>query len=434
MSTLERSTLRMRHGLLAAWLTCALAYPARPARAGNDEGILVGGQAALTAGALTATVSDGSASWYNPAGLARIEGGKVDINASVYGVSLVSSDRLFTLPDGTHTEASATDWQLIPSALSYVRQVSERSVMAFSIIVPSTSDIDLRALALESDGTRWTFGVDSLRNEYDYIVSIGTRLREGLLIGFSLHGIYISTERKTQIGRGTPGDSSAPFETYSTHYTLGDYGLRMGLGLQWMPSPRFALGVALQTPTLTGFRDVRSSTIRSSFADAVGSFSTSDRDELNSVWELSTPLSLRVGFAYSLGSAQLLLDGSLLSPLDSPERALDRKLTGNARAAVMLALSQQLSVGLGAFTDLSGARTRGADYAGVAGGVRMVRPYRMADGARELSFMTMLAGRYAYGWGRTQGVRFDAEGEFALTQVPFRAHELAFNLGGGVNF
>lgn len=420
-------------GALLAIASTLLGLP-RHARAGNDEGILVGGQAALTAGALTATVSDGSASWYNPAGLARIEGDTVDINASVYGVSVISSERLFTLPDGTHAEAAAKNWQLIPSALSYVRQLNERTVAAFSVIIPSTNDINLRTLAAQEDGTRWSFGIDSIRNEYDYIVSVGTRLTENLRFGVSLHAIYISTERKVQVGRGTPDAPTAPFDTFTTHYTLGDYGLRLGVGLQWTATPRLQLGLALQTPTLTGFRDVRASTIRSSFDGTEGEFSSSERDELDSVWELSTPLSVRLGVAYTIRSTQLLIDGSLFSPLDSPEGALDRKFTGNVRAAVTMPVTEQLSFGFGAFTDLSGTRVQGRDFVGVAGGVRMIRPYRLAEGGRELRFVTMLAGRYAYGWGTTQGVRFDEQAEFVLTEVPITVHELAFNLGGGVNF
>ncbi|MBM4363715.1 MAG: hypothetical protein FJ104_13625, partial [Deltaproteobacteria bacterium] len=40
------------------------------AHAGNDEGFLLGNQAALAGGAVTSSVHEGSAVWYNPAGLA----------------------------------------------------------------------------------------------------------------------------------------------------------------------------------------------------------------------------------------------------------------------------------------------------------------------------------------------------------------------------
>ena len=65
--------------IAASWLSGPVAY------AGNDDGVLVGGQAALTGGAVTATTSDGTAAWYNPAGLAQLQRPSLDLNASVYG-------------------------------------------------------------------------------------------------------------------------------------------------------------------------------------------------------------------------------------------------------------------------------------------------------------------------------------------------------------
>ncbi len=53
--------------------TCALAAVVciaapRAAQAGNEEGVLFGAAASIAAGAVTATTSEGSALWYNPAG------------------------------------------------------------------------------------------------------------------------------------------------------------------------------------------------------------------------------------------------------------------------------------------------------------------------------------------------------------------------------
>ncbi len=52
--------------------------------AGNDDENLLGTEAALTGGAVTATVSDGSAVYYNPAGIAAGTQDKLDVSGSAY--------------------------------------------------------------------------------------------------------------------------------------------------------------------------------------------------------------------------------------------------------------------------------------------------------------------------------------------------------------
>ncbi|MDD9941971.1 MAG: hypothetical protein OXU20_13080, partial [Myxococcales bacterium] len=61
-------------------------WPLSTAHAGNDDEFFVGQQAALTGGAVTASVRDGSAAYYNPAGLGAIERATVDVSASVYAL------------------------------------------------------------------------------------------------------------------------------------------------------------------------------------------------------------------------------------------------------------------------------------------------------------------------------------------------------------
>jgi hypothetical protein len=408
------------------------------AHAGNDDGVLVGGQAALTGGAVTATVSDGTAAWYNPAGLAHLQRPSLDLNASVYGFNWVSAQDLLTVPDGTQQGASVIDWVLLPAALSYSRVLSPDIVASFGIFIPKTSDFTLQEYVADSQGTRWTVGFDRLQKEYDYILTTAIRMSDTLRVGFALHGIYISTEETTQIGAGNMADASAPFLVDSSHRTTGDYGVRVGLGVQWAPRPDVEAGISLQTPTLTGLRQISSSTLTASTAEG-GSheFASTSENGLKSVWEFSTPLSVRAGVAFTRDRAQILFDGTLTSSLKSDEAVLSRKWHGNARVAGLWRVSDQLTAGLGVFSDLNATEEPAANYIGTAGGLRLSTDYRIEEGTRPLTFITTLGGRYAYGFGQIAGVRVNAEGETLTREeqaVSAYAHELAFNLGWAVTF
>jgi len=66
------------------------------ARAGNDDEMLVGNRASMTSGAVSATVSDASATWYNPAGLAANSRSQIDVSTSAYTLRFYSVRRFLS--------------------------------------------------------------------------------------------------------------------------------------------------------------------------------------------------------------------------------------------------------------------------------------------------------------------------------------------------
>jgi len=415
----------------------------RTALAGNDDVVLLGSQAVLTGGAVTAVVSDGTAAWYNPAGVAHSSRSRLDLSGSVYGLNLYKVTPLFVLPDGSSADAKFADWILVPSVLSFTRELDEDLVFSFGIFIPRTNDFELHTAVTRELGQTFGATLATVLNEYDYTLTLAVRSGPKLRLGATLAGVYLSRRDFVQVAAGTPGVPGEAFYTGSSYTTESDYGARLTLGLQWEPTPDWALGVSVQGPMFTGWSSV-ARTVAQGAADpgATSSAFTLDGQQGNvAVWDLTTPARLRAGVSYQLGATQLLLDADVSMPFSVPEELpdtfSDRDWVGNARVGVLHAVSPALTAGAGLFTDLSGKKQFKTQFAGVAFGIQLNTDHTVDEKTRDLTFSTTLGGRYAFGWGDLPGVEIVRDGNgFAQRPIgaPVTVHELAFNLGAGVNF
>ncbi len=114
------------------------------ARAGNDDSILLGNDAALVAGAVVSNSNDGSALWYNPAGLARATQSSLDASASAFALRRYKMPGLISAVGGRGGDASFTEIVSIPSALTYVRRWGD-SMVGLGLFASQVQDFTLRA-------------------------------------------------------------------------------------------------------------------------------------------------------------------------------------------------------------------------------------------------------------------------------------------------
>jgi len=414
----------------------------RVARAGNDDAVLLGNQAILTGGAVTAIVSDGASAWFNPAGLGHSTRNQLDVTGSVYGLNIYNVKSLFVLPSGAAADAKFTDWVLVPSVLSFAREMGDDLVVALGLFIPRTNDFDLRTGITSDLGQTFAVTLTTLLNEYDYTLTAAKRFGPNLRCGATLAGIYLSRREFVQAASGTPGVVGADFYNASSFTTEGDYGLRLTLGVQWDSGPDWALGASLQSPIFTGWSEVNQSKAQSATVNGQGSFALDGHQGSVGVWDFTTPARLRMGASYRFGSTQLLLDGDVSTPIGIPKELPDatfynRDWVGNARASLLHTFSPVLSAGGGLFTDLSGRKSFKTNFAGLAFGVELRSLHTTDKDTRDLTFSTTLGARYAFGWGHVRGVGLSTDGT-DLVQQPIASevivNELAFNLGGGVDF
>jgi len=420
-----------------------LVFVTSVARAGNDDAVLLGNQATLTGGAITAVVSDGSGAWFNPAGLGHSTRNQLDVTGSVYGMNLYDAKSLLVLPDGTSADAKVTDWMLVPSVLSYARELlDDEIVIAFGIFVPRTNDYELQTVATTVGGQTFAATLTTVFNETDYALTVAKRFGSELRVGATLAGVYTSRREFVQVAAGTPGAADEDFYNGSAYATQADYGLRLTLGTQWSPVPELAFGVSIQSPMFTGFSDVKRLVGQGAATMGMTAFELEAQQGTVAVWDFTTPARLRAGVAYRIGKTQLLLDGDVSTPISLPRELpdstfYDRTWVGNGRVGMTHDVIPGLTAGGGLFTDLSGRKQYKTHFVGVAFGVELESQHTADEKKRELTFSTTLGGRYAYGWGDLPGVALSLNGA-ELQQRPIASpvtvHELAFNLGGGVDF
>ncbi len=135
-----------RIGLAALELVIALMIAVvvteRPAFAdmGNYQNYIVGNRAAGMGGAVVAGSNDIDSAYYNPAGLAHVDGHQLSLSASLYGIYRVS------VSDGIGPDESyrARAFESIPSVFGSILKVSDDFALAFSVFTPSRPPITSR--------------------------------------------------------------------------------------------------------------------------------------------------------------------------------------------------------------------------------------------------------------------------------------------------
>jgi hypothetical protein len=417
----------------------AAALVAGRARAGNDEGIPVGDDAALTGNTVAAVVSDGSSLFYNPAGLARAPRDQIDVSASATIVRVYRLPGLVTAAGGERGNGSFTELVSVPSALAYVRAVGPRLTLGVGLFVPERSSrtIDVHLVAGGADMRLTTTLAQSL---YFGSGGVGWRVSPTLRLGASLSAIYFNA---SGAAAAQSGRSDEVFAT-AQQFALDAFGAAAQVGAQWEPSPGWHVGLSLRSPILLLVQTLNGSSSTTSAGPGGTTHETMDVVDPEDGVHQVRPLRARLGVAWSGGASWLGVEVDLQAPLDNERVDEHRELTVNARAGGLLAVRNGLWVGLGAFTDRSpddtptGLLESRLDFYGGTVGLRLDSAHALASGERapSLVFSTTIALRYAVGSGEVGGAAFDvAEGiPVANRAASATVHEAALHIGSSVSF
>jgi hypothetical protein len=422
------------------------------ARAGNDEGVLVGNEAAMTGGAVSAVTRDGSAIWYDPAGVAAVTRSQLDLSGSATVLRIAQTPHLLSsATTGRTVDGGYLEVIGIPSAVTITRQLDRQLVFGFGIFTPQLTSHTDRVSLTDDAGmltSRWQF-VQQENSQSTYAgLSLGYRLSSNVRIGATLFGLY-RNETLSSHFFGAASDDATMTDVFATGEsrltTLQSVGVELLAGVQWDVVPGLTLAASVRTPDLQlgSLTRATSSTITASSASGIV-FAPDDTAGLEPNVAVISPTRLRLGLAWRVHRAWLGLDVEAAHEWSVP--GVERRWVANVHVGGRYWVDQSVSIGAGVFTDVSPTRRitqygqTQVDFVGGTFGVEIHTPHALGphEHAPTIVFAQTFAVRYAVGIGTIGGLRF--EDASATTQghdvliTPTTVHELSLHIGSALYF
>lgn len=445
VTTLQRSAL--------AWLglVLGLTLASSKARAGNADELPVGNRAAMVGGAVMATVDDGSAAYYNPAGLGSVDRSSVDVSASAYSLRFYAAPGFLSTPEGSR-DASVSEFVAIPTEIAYVRLLGEHLALGLGYYVPRASDFLLReSLDASGDSRRSRFALDMRVSTTEYLVAaaLGSRIGERLRWGVAVFGSYEKATESAVLFASVDNlmDEPAQVIAISLLTTETIVGFELVGGVQLDLSDHVTIGLVARSPRLRAHRDVEDTIDLVSYDDSDVPLIEAERDESSSARENVSVVKLGrygAGLAYRREAVTLSVEGDFQPGFSESKADIELAPTWNARVGMAFGLSDALVLGAGLFTDRSARRNDDtlpnvhADFYGATLGLEINNRHALAkdEAVDSIILSAVFALRYAYGVGETQTISYDPDSAGRLNAIDssVQVHELGLHVGSALYF
>ncbi len=433
-----------------------------PSVASNDDGILMGNDAALSAGAVTATTTEATALWYNPAGLGGATRHSVDASASAFilRVRPIEAIVFTTLSNGEVVQSDLDNVELISvgASLANAWRISDGLTLSLGVFQPESERFSFRAFDVAAlyDGVtvqeyRQHFSA-SLQTDRTHLgIGVGWQVLPRFRLGVALFGIYRTTNTTISINAGAhdadnPENASA-FGIANSSLSLDHFGLQLALGIQWVPVDGLHVGLTLRTPALV-FGEIGAFDNTFGFSSSLGpederSFEADSADLAVTGAAVALPFQAQLALAYAWSDGWISAEFDLRAPFYDAALDEQRELTWNVRAGFQQSIDDEWRIGAGLFTDRSNIDAPdvigefAVDYYGLTIGLQMKNTLDLKlEDRPELEMITTLALRYAAGFGQAGAFDFDPLGTATNNTVGRDVvfHEFTLHLGSSLGY
>lgn len=428
-----------------AWLVTS------SARAGNGDGVLVGNEAAMTGGAVRAVIADGSATWYNPAGLAAVGRDAVDVSGNAIQLRASQEPALISSTTGDTNDGGYLEVVSIPSAATLARRIEPDVTLSLGIFASRYEVHEVRTgldVTSGANAAHWTLNAAQSRSTYHAGGGLGLRIDERFRLGISLFGVYRDTYDSFQTAGVFELEGSSRLIARGGIRRIRSFGAEVGVGMQWEPHDGVLIALTAQSPGLELATQIRSTTteVDATISDVRPdelSFIPEDREAIAPGLAVLTPGRFALALAHRFERGWVAAEIDVQPPLEL-DPVVRRRLVWNVRVGCQYRVDDRVRIGFGAFTDHSEGQpieelgqTR-VDFYGVTSGFEFRTPHALgaAEEGRSLVFSTTFAVRYAFGVGEVGGLRFDpARGTHRDTvPVATNIHEVSLHIGSALYF
>ena len=430
------------------------------AEAGNLDSFYVSSEAALQGGAVVATSSSGGSIWYNPAGMARLKGTRLDVNVSGYAARFgaqVGFDS--SLPDADERRLILLEIDVVPAAVTLTRKFGNVGV-GLGVFVPAQTGVTLRthlAAPANATGHSLEFGYDSksVYREYHMGPGVGWDVTPSLSLGMSLLANYRTFSESTDVSASLVQalDGTRTELGWAKHHRVDSIGvgLELIIGGQWRIGQGYSAGFVVRSPSLRlGYAAEQIDTEIAAASNGSMNQKITFDESLALGTQLLSPFRFHAGLSRSFGDVVMSGEASLLLPFENSPLDIHEQATFNARLGMTYQVNPNWAIGGGVFTDRSPAPypeeflDKKIDYYGLSFAVNRNTPYGVysrgndvLEEAQSLVFGTTVALSYSFGTGTIAGalVGPSARGGIEVAAQPANvfAHEFVLHIATAIS-